>query len=135
MFLPMVPLDWREKKMEKLVFYLSESYSSNHRPVKQTWGSVNDNRPDSGRTAGWGGLTQVLELQPHGEFPWKPSHALLPFPKPSCVARAACRLHPQGCGWSRTASLHGGYAPLPRSPSSFCALIVQQPELLPELIR
>ena len=120
--------------MKKLVFYLSESYSSNHRPVKQIWGSVSDNRPDARRTAGWGGLTRVLEHQPRGEFPWKPSHAPLPFPKPSCVARATCRLHPQGCRWSHTASLHGD-APLPRSPSSFRAVIVQQPELLPELIR
>ena len=102
-----------EKKMKKLVFYLSETYSSNHRPVKQTWWSVGDNWPDAGRTSGWGGLTQVPEHQPCGEFPWKPSRALLPFPKPSCAAQAARRFHPPGCGWSHTASLLGGNAPLP----------------------
>ena len=57
------------KKMKKLVFYLSETYSSNHRPVKQTWWSVGDNWPEAGRTSGWGGLTQVPEHQPCGEFP------------------------------------------------------------------
>ena len=55
--------------MKKLVFYLSETYSSNHRPVKQTWWSVGDNWPEAGRTSGWGGLTQVPEHQPCGEFP------------------------------------------------------------------
>ena len=107
-----------KKKMKKLVFYLSESYISNHRPVKQTWWSAGENWPEAGRTAGWGSLA--------GSFHGNPATLCCCF-QSQAVQPCCPPIHPRGCGWSRTASLHGEDVPHPAEADGVSGWIVHQP--------
>lgn len=113
-------------KMKKLVFYLSGSYISSHRPVKQPWWSVGENWPDAGGRQAGAASPRCWSASLAGSFHGNPATLRCRFQR-QAVQPCGLPICPRGCGWSHTASLHGADVPHPAEAGRVSGWIVQQP--------